>query len=159
VALLLRANGEPRAMIAGLVIAGFALGGVIYSLSVSRLLPRIGERGLMLTGAGFMGCALLAVALNAPWQVEAVEFLFLGCGFYMMHGVIQIYATELAPAARGSAAAVHSGFFCLGLAIGPVYFGYGSANAGLLPTVALSAAVIFAVGYVCSIMLRRQRPG
>jgi predicted MFS family arabinose efflux permease len=158
VALVLRANGEPRAMIAGLVIAGFALGGVIYSLSVSRLLPRIGERGLILTGAGFMGCALLAVGLNAPWQVEAVEFLFLGCGFYMMHGVIQIYATELAPAARGSAAAVHSGFFCLGLAIGPVYFGYGLANAGLLPTVALSAAVIFAVGYVCSINLRRQRP-
>jgi predicted MFS family arabinose efflux permease len=158
VALLLRAGGEPRAMIAGVVIAGFALGGVIYSASVSRLLPRIGERGLMLAGAGFMGCALLAVALRAPWQVEAVEFLFLGCGFYMMHGVIQIYATELAPAARGSAAAVHSGFFCLGLAIGPVYFGYGLAHAGLLPTVTLSAVVIFLTGYVCAKALRRARP-
>jgi predicted MFS family arabinose efflux permease len=157
VALLLRANGEPRAMIAGVIIAGFALGGVIYLASVSRLLPRIGERGLMLAGAGFMGCALLAVALRAAWQVEMVEFLFLGCGFYMMHGVIQIYATELAPAARGSAAAIHSGFFCLGLAIGPVYFGYGLAYAGLLPTVALSAAVIFVTGYVCAKTLRRVR--
>ena len=132
---------------------------MIYSLSVSRLLPRIGERGLMLTGAGFMGCALLAVAFDCAVADRGDEFLFLGCGFYMMHGVIQIYATELAPAARGSAAAMHSGFFCLGLAIGPVYFGYGLANAGLLPTVALSAAVIFAVGYVCSIKLHRQRPG
>jgi len=76
----------------------------------------------------------------------------------MMHGVIQIYATELAPAARGSAAAIHSGFFCLGLAIGPVYFGYGLASAGLLPTVALSAAVIFLTGYVCAKALRRVRP-
>jgi predicted MFS family arabinose efflux permease len=158
VALLLRENGEPRAMIAGIVIAGFALGGAIYSLTVSRLLARLGERGLMLTGAGFMGLALLAVALRAPWPVEVVEFLFLGCGFYMMHGVIQIYATELAPAARGSAAALHSGFFFLGLAIGPVYFGYGLAHAGLAPTVALSAAVIFATGYVCAAKLRRQRP-
>jgi predicted MFS family arabinose efflux permease len=157
VALLLRQNGEPRAMIAGIVIAGFALGGGIYSLAVSRLLARFGERGLILAGAGFMGFALLALALRAPWPVEMVEFLFLGCGFYMMHGVIQIYATELAPAARGSAAALHSASFFLGLAIGPIYFGYGLANAGLLPTVALSAAVIFLTGYVCSVKLRRQR--
>jgi predicted MFS family arabinose efflux permease len=157
VALLLRANGEPRATIAGIVIAGFALGGVIYSVSVSRLLPRIGERGLILLGAAFMGFALLAVALPAPWPIEMVKFLVLGCGFYMMHGVIQIYATELAPAARGSAAAIHSGFFCLGLGTGPVYFGYGLAHAGLAPTVALSAAVIFVTGYVCAAKLRHHR--
>jgi predicted MFS family arabinose efflux permease len=98
------------------------------------------------------------VALQAPWPVAFIEMLFLGCGFYMMHGVIQIYATELAPAARGSAAALHSGFFCLGLAVGPVYFGYGLAHAGLTPTVALSAAVILVTGLVCAKALRRARP-
>jgi predicted MFS family arabinose efflux permease len=158
VALLLREGGEPRAMIAGIVLAGFALGGVIYSLSVSRLLPRIGERGLILTGAGFMGLALLAAALRAPWQVQIVQYLLMGCGFYMMHGVIQIYATELAPSARGSAAAIHSGSFCLGLAIGPIYFGFGLAQMGLTATVAISATVILATGYVCAVKLRRQRP-
>jgi len=157
VALLLRDNGEPRAVIAGIVIAGFALGGVIYSLTVSRLLAWLGERGLMLAGAGFMGISLLSVALRAPWPVEMIEFLILGCGFYMMHGVIQIYATELAPAARGSAASLHSASFFVGLAVGPIYFGYGLAHAGLLPTVALSAAVIFVTGYVCSKTLRRSR--
>ncbi len=157
VALLLREGGEPRAAIAGLVLAGFALGGVFYSASVSRLLPRIGERGLILTGAAFMSLGMLALALRAPWQVEFVQFLFVGCGFYMMHGVIQIYATELAPAARGSAAAIHSGFFCLGLAIGPIYFGFGLAHAGLAPTVAISAAVIFTTGYISSRALRRTR--
>ena len=158
VALLLREGGEPRAMIAGIVLAGFALGGVIYSLSVSRLLPRIGERGLILTGAGFMGLALLAAAMRAPWQVQIVQYLLMGCGFYMMHGVIQIYATELAPSARGSAAAIHSGSFCLGLAIGPIYFGFGLAQMGLTATVAISATVILATGYVCAVKLRRQRP-
>jgi len=157
VALLLRQNGEPRAAIAGIVIAGFALGGVIYSLFVSRLLALLGERGLLLTGAAFMGFALLSVAMPAPWPVEIVEFLFLGCGFYMMHGVIQIYATELAPAARGSATSLHSASFFLGLAIGPVYFGYGLAHAGLAPTVGLSAVVMFVTGYVCSKTLRRSR--
>jgi MFS transporter, DHA1 family, inner membrane transport protein len=158
VALLLRQNGEPRAMIAGIVIAGFALGGAIYSLTVSRLLDWLGERWLMLTGAAFMGLALMAMALRAPWQVEMLAFMFVGLGFYMMHGVIQIYATELAPAARGSAAALHSASFFLGLALGPVYFGYGLATAGLTATVAASAGVIFATGYVCSRTLRRSRP-
>jgi predicted MFS family arabinose efflux permease len=158
VALLLQANGEPRASIAGAVLAGFALGGFGYSLSVSRLLPRIGERGLILTGAAFVGLALLSIGLRAPWPVELVEFLFMGCGFYMMHSVIQIYATELAPSARGSAAALHSASFCIGMALGPVYFGYGLVYAGLWPTVGLSAAVIFATGYVCAKVLRRPRP-
>jgi predicted MFS family arabinose efflux permease len=158
VALLLRERGEPRGAIAGIVIAGFALGGVIYSLTISRLLAWLGERGLMLIGAGFMGFALLAGALRMWWPVEVAEFVVLGCGFYMMHGVIQIYATELAPAARGSAASLHSGSFFLGLAVGPVYFGYGLAHAGLLPTVGLSAAVIFITGYVCSKTLQRSRP-
>ncbi len=158
VAVLQRSGGETRAAIAGAVIAGFPIGGVLYSLLVSRLLARIGERGLMLAGAGFMGCALLSVALRAPWPVEAVQFMFLGAGFYMFHGVVQIYATELAPAARGSAAAIHSGSFTLGMAVGPIYFGFGLAQMGLTATLALSALVMFAIGYVCAMTLRRQRP-
>ena len=46
-----QSSGETSAAMAGLVIAGFALGGVVYSLTVSRLLARIGER-LMLLGGG-----------------------------------------------------------------------------------------------------------
>jgi predicted MFS family arabinose efflux permease len=102
-----------------------------------------------------MACGLLAVSLRLTWPYEAMIFMALGCGFYMMHGVIQIYATDLAPTARGSAAAIHSGSFCLGMAVGPVYYGYGLAAAGLTATVALSAAVILATGTVCSIKLRR----
>ena len=39
--------------------------------------------------------------------------------------VIQIYASELAPAARGSAMALHSFFFFLGQAVGPIVYGVG----------------------------------
>jgi predicted MFS family arabinose efflux permease len=156
VAVLQQQSGAgSSAAIAGLVIAGFALGGVFYSLTVSRLLTRIGEVGLMRTGAGFMACGLAAVSLRLSWPYEALIFMALGCGFYMMHGVIQIYATDLAPAARGSAAAIHSGFFCLGMAIGPIYYRYGLAYAGLTASVMLAAAVIFATGFVCSVKLRR----
>jgi MFS family permease len=90
-------GGDSRAAIAGLIIAGFALGGVVYSLSVSRLLTWIGEQGLIGGGGTLMACGLLAVSLRLTWPYEAMIFMALGCGFYMMHGVIQIYATDLAP--------------------------------------------------------------
>src|SRR6478736_2305134 len=43
--------GETRLSIAGAVIACFAVGGLFYTMTVSRLLPRIGVKGLMLSGA------------------------------------------------------------------------------------------------------------
>ena len=43
--------GETSLSIAGIVIAGFAVGGLFYTLTVSRFLPRIGVNGMMIAGA------------------------------------------------------------------------------------------------------------
>jgi predicted MFS family arabinose efflux permease len=47
--------GESSLSIAGIVIAGFAIGGLLYTLTVSRLLPWIGVRGMMVVGATLVG--------------------------------------------------------------------------------------------------------
>ena len=47
--------GETSLSIAGLVIAGFAVGGLFYTLSVSRFLPRLGVKGMMISGATLVG--------------------------------------------------------------------------------------------------------
>jgi predicted MFS family arabinose efflux permease len=158
VAGMLAERGEPRASIAGLVIAGFGIGGIVYASTVSVLLPRLGERGLMLTGGSLMGCGLMLVALPLPWPLQAVDLFFLGLGFYMLHGVIQIYASELAPAARGSAMAMHSAAFFFGNAIGPVVYGWTLSTVGLTATVLPAGAILIGVGIVCSRWLRRERP-
>src|SRR5579863_10708361 len=54
----------------------------------------------------------------------------IGFGFYMLHGCIQVQATEIAPDARGAAVSFHC-FFFLGQAIGPVGYGQGLAHAGV----------------------------
>jgi len=155
VAGLLAERGEPRATIAGLVIAGFGIGGILYASTVSVLLSRLGERGLMLTGGTLMGCGLMLVALPLPWPLQGVDFIFLGLGFYMLHGVIQIYASELAPAARGSAMAMHSASFFLGNALGPVAYGWTLSTVGLTATVLPAGAILIGVGIVCARRLRR----
>lgn len=159
VALLLHERGETSASIAGAVISGFGLGGIVYALCVRYLLARLGERRMMIAGGLTMGLTVMAVALRLPWQAEFAVFCFLGLGFYMLHGVIQIYATELLPSARGSSMALHSAFFFCGNALGPVVYGISLGHAGLMPTVVAAGAILIAVGLVCSRTLRRGRPG
>jgi predicted MFS family arabinose efflux permease len=159
VAPLLHAAGETRAAIAGGIIAGFGAGGLMYSAAVPALLTHIGERGLMVAGGALMGLALMAFALPLPWPFKLAEFAVLGFSFYMLHGVIQIYATELAPSARGSSMALHSAFFFLGQAIGPIAYRSGLAQVGLMQTLVMAGSVTAIVGVVCSLYLRRPISG
>ena len=153
---LLQTEGETRASIAGIVLAGFAIGGLIYTLMVGRLLAFVGERRLMAAGGMVMAFCLIVIALRASWPVEFANFILLGFGFYLLHGCVQVYVTELAPAARGSATAAHSCFFFLGQAVGPVVYGLGLGSVGLTPVLLIGALLLAAVGWICALRLRRS---
>ena len=141
---------------AGIVIAGFGIGGALYGVSVSRLLKALGERRLMQIGGFVMGACLIVIALRLSWPVEFVNFAVLGFGFYMLHAVIQIYASELSPKARGSAMALHSFFFFLGQALGPIVYGIGHDTIGIGPVLIFGAVVLAGVGLTCASWLRRK---
>jgi predicted MFS family arabinose efflux permease len=155
-AALLNAEGHARASIAGIVLAGFGVGGVIYTFMVGWLLAHLGERRLMAAGGMAMGLCLIVIALRLPWQIEFVNFMIMGFGFYLLHGCIQVYVTELAPSARGSATAGHSFFFFLGQAAGPVVYGIGLASVGFTPVLLAGAAVLTVTGWTCALQLRRH---
>jgi predicted MFS family arabinose efflux permease len=155
-AAILQEAGETRASIAGFVLAGFGVGAVIYAMLVRFLLHVLGERWMMLGGGLIMATFLLMLTLRLPWPFEFANFLMLGFGFYWLHGIIQVYATELAPQARSSAMALHSMAFFLGQAAGPVVYGAGFAYAGKTPLLIAGAAMIALVGYVCSRRLKRS---
>ncbi|MBX6328454.1 MAG: MFS transporter [Pseudolabrys sp.] len=156
IATMMYQAGETRASIAGVVIAGFGVGGAIYGASVSRLLALLGETRMMQTGGALMGFCLLVIAARLAWPLEFANFVLLGLGFYMLHAVIQIYASELAPAARGTAMALHSLFFFLGQAAGPAVYGAGLTSIGITPVLLLGAFVLACVGQVCARKLRRS---
>jgi predicted MFS family arabinose efflux permease len=157
VALLLLMAGETRSSYAGMVIAGFGLGGIIYSLAVPLLIQRLNERRLMLTGAGFAAIAFLLIALNFSWSVQAMVFVLFGVGFYMLHTCIQLHATDLTDTARGTALSLHSCAFFSGQALGPVYYGYAFGHIGTSAALVIGAVVIVAVGLVCARLLRHPR--
>jgi predicted MFS family arabinose efflux permease len=156
VAILLLAAGEARAAIAGIVIAGFGVGGVVYSLSVGVLVANIAERRLMIAGGALAAAGLVLTALHFPWYMQLGIFGVLGFGFYLLHGSIQVHVTELSHTARGAAASLHSCFFYLGQAAGPIVYGFGFAHGGPEPTLLTGAVVVMLVGLACSQLLRHR---
>jgi predicted MFS family arabinose efflux permease len=154
VALLLLANGETRASIAGVVIAAFGLGGVVYSFLVPVLVARIAQRRLMIMGSLVAAGMLLMIALNLHWYAQIAVYAVLGFGFYLLHGSIHVHVTELSHTARGAATSLHSSTFYLGQALGPIYYGYAFSHGQEGLSLTAGALVIVAVGLVCARLLR-----
>jgi predicted MFS family arabinose efflux permease len=155
VAILLHAAGEDRAAIAGIVIGGFAAGGVIYAGTVRWTLAWFGQRGLMQIGGSAIAFGLVALAWAPPWPVQCFLFVVIGVGFYMLHGSILVFVTELAPAMRSSGVAFHSFSFFGGQGVGPVVFGAGLTLLGAATSLTISATVLLAIGFVGAVLLTR----
>jgi predicted MFS family arabinose efflux permease len=157
VAVLLLQAGEPRASIAGLVIASFAVGGMIYSFSIGILLRLLGQKWVMIGGGFCMAFGIAALAFAPPWQVQCGVVAVMGLGFYMLHASIQVFVTELAPATRSSAIAFHTFSIFVGQSIGTAAFGYGLTLIGAGWTLAICSAAIALTGIVSTSLLLRPR--
>ena len=150
--------GETRLAIAGIVIAGFAIGGLFYTMSVSRMLPKLGVGGMIIAGAVLAGLQLAIIAFGPPWQWQLISFLLMGWGFYMIHGSLQVFSSELSSDARATALALHSFCFFMGQTVGPIAYGSGIATLGKVPTLLAAAGVFVSLGFVCAKLLRPTRP-
>src|SRR3954447_14526845 len=150
--------GEKSLSIAGIVIAGFAVGGLFYTMTVSRFLPALGVRGMMITGAALVGLQLVVVAFGPGWKIQALSLLLMGWGFYMIHGCLQVFSSELSVEARATALSLHSFFFFMGQTVGPIAYGFGIQHAGKVVTLMTSAVIMTALGFICARLLRQRRP-
>ena len=150
--------GEKSLSIAGIVIAGFAVGGLLYTMTVSRFLPRLGVNGMMITGGALVGLQLAAIAFGPGWKIQVTCLMLMGWGFYMIHGCLQVFASELSVEARATALALHSFFFFMGQTVGPIAYGFGIQHAGKTTTLLTSAVVITALGFACARLLRQRPP-
>ncbi|WP_090141197.1 MFS transporter [Limnohabitans sp. DM1] len=88
---------------AGSVMMLYGVGGLLYSQMARRWLAWLGERGLVRTGAALVVVGLLVLAWGSGVWLGMLACLMTGLGFYMLHNTLQVQATQMAPAARGSA--------------------------------------------------------
>jgi len=130
---------------AGLVLAAFGVGGIVYGLMVRRLVAALGVRRMCAVGSAALAAGTAMFVVLPAWWLYAAVMAACGMGYYMLHNSLQIEATELAPSARGSAVALFACGFFAGLALGPPLFGalmHAAGFSAALLTCALGIALL-----------------
>jgi predicted MFS family arabinose efflux permease len=142
----------------GLVLAGYGLGGLVFSFSARTFIRRLGERGMVLAG-GAIGAVLFVAVVLVPqlaWTLPCT--IGLGFAFYLVHNTIQAKATEVAPDARGSAVALYATGWALGQALGVAAIGLAVAAAGYAPAIAACGVGFGLLGLWLRGNLHRLKP-
>ncbi|MEJ5990958.1 MFS transporter [Ramlibacter sp. PS3R-8] len=130
---------------ASAMIALYAVGGLLYAMSARHIVRRFGEQRMVWAGGAGMGAAFVAFYLMPAGWIAAPVALAMGFATYLFHNTLQTNATQMVPAARGSAMAVFASCLFTGQAIGVTLAGFAFDHAGpaallLVPAVAMSLA-------------------
>ena len=104
--------------VVGLFVGTFAIGGLIYSLSVRRLVERLGQIGLATGGGVILAITYAAVAFAPHTYVAPLAITAIGLGFYMLHNTLQTNATQMTPEARATAVGIFSAALYFGQTLG-----------------------------------------
>lgn len=142
----LQQRGIGAAAEAGLAVAAFGAGGLIYAAIAKRVLGGIGQDRMVLLGGVLCLLSYVGFAFAPVAWVFIGSGLLLGVGMYMIHNSIQTRVTEVAPQARGSAVALHAFHFFLGQTAGPVVYGLMLHYAGATPAFLFGGVCLLALG-------------
>lgn len=142
----------------GLVLAGYGLGGLLYSVTARLFIRSLGERGMVLTGGALGAVFFVAIVLVPHLAYTIACTIGLGMAFYLIHNTIQAKATEVAPEARGSAVALYATGWALGQALGVGAMGLAVAAVGYAPTIMACGVGFGLLGLWLRANLQRLKP-
>ena len=141
----------------GIFVGAFAVGGLIYSLSVRTLVNRLGQIGLVTGGCVLLALAYLTIAFTPQAYIAPFAIMAIGLGYYMLHNTLQTNATQMTPQARGTAVAIFSSALYLGQTLGVAINGIVFDHFGSLPVFAIAAAGLLGLGLWFARALRQRQ--
>jgi YNFM family putative membrane transporter len=140
----------------GLFIGAFAIGGLIYSLSVRQLVYRFGPTGIAAGGGMLLALAFVMLALERHYAIAPAAITMIGLGFYMLHNTLQTNATQMAPEARGTAVAIFSSSLYLGQTAGVAVGGLVFDRFTAVPLFLIAGVALLALGFWFARAIRRR---
>lgn len=141
---------------AGLIVAAYGVGGIAFALLAPRIIASAREGRRAVAGGMMLGMGFLVLGLSGSAETAAAALFAIGFGFMMLHNVLQVMATHMAPDALATSLSLFAAASSLSQALGAAAGGYLFDRAG--PTLAclLSAAALTALG---AVIARRTRTG
>ncbi len=143
--------------VVGLFVGAFAIGGLIYSLSVRRLVNRLGQIGLVTGGSVLLAIAYVTIAFAPHAYFAPVAITGIGLGYYMLHNTLQTNATQMTPQARGTAVAIFSSALYLGQTLGVAVNGFIFDRFTAVPVFVIAAAGLLGLGLWFARVLKQRR--
>jgi YNFM family putative membrane transporter len=140
----------------GALLATFGAGALLYALTAGRMIARLGQAGLAMTGAAILAAGYATLALM-PWLwLGPPAVACIGLGFYMFHNTLQTNGTQMAPEARGLGMSLFAFVLFVGQSVGvavaaPVMDRYGGQ-----PIFLFAAAAVLAIAVWFRRQLRHQ---
>ncbi|MGC2824798.1 MAG: MFS transporter [Pseudolabrys sp.] len=145
--------------VVGLFVGAFAIGGLIYSLSVRRLVGRLGQIGLVTGGGVLLALAYLTIGFTPQVYLAPFAITGIGLGYYMLHNTLQTNATQMTPEARGTAVAIFSSALYLGQTLGVATNGMVFDRFTAVPVFVIAAVglLALALGFARTLKQRRDK--
>jgi predicted MFS family arabinose efflux permease len=140
----------------GLFVGTFAVGGLIYSISVRVLFDRFGPVGLASGGGIVLAVAFVVLATEPHYWMAPIAITLTGLGYYMLHNTLQTNATQMTPQARGTAVAIFSSALYLGQTAGVAAGGVVFDRVTAVPLFLAAAAVLLGLALWFANQLRRR---
>jgi predicted MFS family arabinose efflux permease len=141
----------------GLVVGAFAIGGLIYSLSVHWLVDRLRQVGLAAGGGALWAAAYVTLAVQSTAWTAPLATVAIGLGFYMLHNTLQTNATQMTPEARGTAVAIFSSALYLGQTAGVAAGGAVFDRFTAVPVFLTTSVILLALGLWFARELKMRR--
>ena len=140
----------------GLFVGTFAIGGLIYSLTVPVLVGIFGQAGLAALGGTLLAAAFVTLAFEPTAFIAPLAITAIGLGFYMLHNTMQTNATQMTPEARGTAVSLFSASLYLGQTAGVAAAGAAFDRFTAVPVFVIAAAGLLVLGFLFSRQLKAR---
>ncbi|PUE07841.1 MFS transporter [Limnohabitans sp. T6-20] len=142
---------------AGSVMMLYGVGGLLYSQFARRWLGWLGgERGLVKTGVACIFGGLLLLAWSHQPVLGMLGCFATGFGFYMLHNTLQVQATQMAPASRGTAVTLFACLLFFGQSTGVLLMAESVDRDWLPYTLSLAAVGVALLGYFVNRLVGRH---
>lgn len=142
---------------ASALAALYAVGGLAYAVFARRIVAGLGEVRMSKIGGVLMGGSLLGWWLMPHWAFGGPFALLLGFGTYLFHNTLQTHATQMVPAARGTAVALFAAFLFGGQAVGVWLAGRAVDHLGYGPALLVPAVALPLAGWAFGVALLRRK--
>jgi MFS transporter, YNFM family, putative membrane transport protein len=140
----------------GSLIALYGVGGIVFVLMARHVVRGVRESRRAVLGGALLGIGFLLLTFVHSPSTAGCALFILGLGFFMLHNVLQVRATHMAPDAPGTAISLFAATFFFAQAVGAMLGGWSFDHLGSSLSCGCSAIVLAGLGVAIGWISRRQ---